>query len=219
MPGCGDPSHRDATLAFRHPPGGNPTSAPAADVPPADPVAVLRDVPAPLWGVLVRAVRRAADRVDRAEVPVELRPFATWKPERLAGDVPRRAVATALARDPRLREAVGEALDPALWEDAQGADAGRLVLRHGAEAAVAGLAARGRWDDLAVVASQGPTRSPRGTGPRRRRRAGCRSSPARTRAAACWTSWATRAPSATPSAAAPTSPSSAGAGPPPSRSA
>jgi len=105
--------------------------------------------------VLARAVRRAADRVDRAEVPVELRPFATWKPERMAGDVPRRAVATALARDPRLREAVGAALDPALWEDARDVDAGRLVLRHGAEAAVAGLAARGRWDDLAVVASQG----------------------------------------------------------------
>jgi predicted RNA-binding protein with PIN domain len=118
----------------------------------------VRDVPLPLWGALARAVRRAADRSERSELPAELRPFATWHPDRLTGERPRRAIAAALARDPRLREAVGEALDPALWEDAEHGDAGRLVLHHGAEGAVAALAARGRWDDLATVAAQGADR-------------------------------------------------------------
>jgi predicted RNA-binding protein with PIN domain len=113
---------------------------------------ILADVPRPLWGALLRAVRRAADGLDRAGIPAGLRPYAGWNPERLAGERPRLAVARALAGDPRLREAVGEALeDQAAFEDAAELDATRLAGRHGVEAAMAALAARGRWDDLAVV--------------------------------------------------------------------
>lgn len=116
--------------------------------------AVLADLPVSSWGPLLRAVRRAAERMDRSALPVALRPFAGWRPERLAGDQPRRAIAAALGEDPRLREAVGKALDdPPLWAAAEFADVGRLVSEHGAAPAVAALAARGRWEDLAVVAA------------------------------------------------------------------
>ena len=116
--------------------------------------AVLADLPVASWGPLLRAVRRAAERMDRSALPVALRPFAGWRPERLAGEQPRRAIAAALGEDPRLREAVGRALDdPPLWEAAESTDVGRLVSEHGAAVAVAALAARGRWDDLAVVAA------------------------------------------------------------------
>jgi predicted RNA-binding protein with PIN domain len=114
----------------------------------------LADVPRALWGSLLRAVRRAADGMDRAEMPAVLRPYAGWKPERLADERPRLAVARALAQDPRLRESVGAALDDqAAYEDATELDVRRLVDRHGEESAVAALATRGRWQDLAVAAA------------------------------------------------------------------
>jgi hypothetical protein len=115
---------------------------------------VLADLPRPLWGALLRAVRRAADGLDRSDLPTVLRPYAGWKAERLADERPRLAVARALADDPRLRESVGATLDDqAAYEEAAELDAARLVDRHGEESAVAALAARGRWEDLAVVAA------------------------------------------------------------------
>jgi hypothetical protein len=114
---------------------------------------VLADLPAVHWATLLRAVRRAADRMERSTLPAALRPFAAWKPERLAGERPRRTIAAALAADPRLREEVGRALDDGLYAAAQDADTARLVATYGLEEAVAGLAARARWEDLAVVAA------------------------------------------------------------------
>lgn len=57
--------------------------------------------------------------------------------------------------DSRLREKVGEELEERdLWADAESTDTGRLLLAYGVEHTVAALAARGRWDDLAVVAAE-----------------------------------------------------------------
>jgi molecular chaperone GrpE (heat shock protein) len=98
--------------------------------------------------------------MERSALPAALRPFAGWKPERLAAPQPRRAIGAALAADPVLREAVGLALDDrGLWEASEGSDAARLVARFGEQAAVAALAARGRWDDLAVVAAASAERA------------------------------------------------------------
>jgi len=120
---------------------------------------VLGDLPVSLWGPLLRAVRRAAGGLDRAELPPALRPFASWKPEKLAADRPRRAVAEALAGDPRLRELVGEALeDRDAFAAAESTDVARLRAAHGTETAAAALAARGRWDDLAVLAAEAGAR-------------------------------------------------------------
>lgn len=120
-----------------------------------DAVEVLSDLPGPLWGALLRAVRRAADRLEPGELPASLRPFARWTPEALAAERPRRAVAEALAADSRLREAVAEALHaPAASQDAVHSDAARLVGTYGEELSVAALAARGRWEDVATVAAQ-----------------------------------------------------------------
>lgn len=122
--------------------------------PPGDGAAVLGDVPSELWGPLLRAVRRAVDRVDPSELPPRLRPFARFRPERMAAERPRGAVARALADDPRLRESVGELLDDrSAYTDAATADAARLAQVHGDDAAVAALAARARWADVAVVSA------------------------------------------------------------------
>jgi predicted RNA-binding protein with PIN domain len=124
---------------------------------------VLVDLPPSLLAVLLRAVRRAVDRLDRAALPVALRPYLGWKPERLAGDRPLAAVAQALVADPRLRESVAEALDAdAVAAAAEGLDALRLAASVGAEAAVAALAVSARWSDIAVLAaSAGPKRDER----------------------------------------------------------
>lgn len=103
---------------------------------------------------LLWAVRRAVDRVPRAELPAILRPFAGWKPERLSGLRPRRAIAQALAEDPVLREQVGKALhDQQAYADAAQLDAGRLASAHGDAVSVAALAAHAEWDGLATLAA------------------------------------------------------------------
>lgn len=119
-----------------------------------DPAAVLLDVPAPLWGELLRALRRALDRMPRMELPGVLRPYAGWTPDALAAPHPRRAVARAIAGDARLREEIAESLDDrdALAEATWG-DGPRLAEAHGVDVAVAVLSARGRWADLALLAA------------------------------------------------------------------
>lgn len=119
----------------------------------------LLDLPAALWPPLLRAVRRAVEQLDRSELPPALRPFATWRPERLIGERPRRAVAEALADDPRLRELVGEALGADLYAAAAEGDPLRLAADCGEALAAAALAARGRWDALAVVAAEAADRA------------------------------------------------------------
>lgn len=115
---------------------------------------LLADLPPELWGPLLWAVRRAVDRLPRAELPSVLRPFAGWKPDRLAGRRPRRAIAAALAADPVLREHVGEALqERSAYEAAADADATRLAGTYGEATAIAALAARGRWDGLSTIAA------------------------------------------------------------------
>lgn len=128
-----------------------------ADQSSTDPVALLHDLPAPLWGELLRALRRAVDRVPRSELPTVLRPYAGWTPERLAGARPRRAVAQALAGDRRLREEVAETLGAAALADAELGGV-RLVSEHGHETAVAALVACARWEELAVVAADAAER-------------------------------------------------------------
>lgn len=130
------------------------SAEPPGREPSGDGAAVLGDVPSELWGPLLRAVRRAVDRVDPSELPVRLRPFARFRPERMAAERPRAAVARALADDPRLRESVGELLDDrAAYTDAATADAVRLAEVHGDDVAVAALATRARWADVAVVSA------------------------------------------------------------------
>lgn len=120
----------------------------------AQPSELLADAPPELWGPLLWAVRRAVDRLPRAELPSVLRPFAGWKPDRLAGHRPRRAIAAALAGDPVLREHVGEALhERSAYDAAADADASRLAGSYGEATAIAALAARGRWDGVATVAA------------------------------------------------------------------
>lgn len=126
----------------------------AAPTPAGDPGDVLRDLPQALWLPLLRAVRRAVDGVERGDLPAALRPFAMWKPEALLAERPRSAIAAALLGDHRLREAVGEAIEDAdAWRAAASRDVARLVDAHGADVAAAALAARGRWEDLAVLAA------------------------------------------------------------------
>ena len=114
---------------------------------------VLEDVDPALWGVLLGAVRRAADSLVGAQLPSGLRPYARFTPAALAAPRPRAAVAAALAGDGRLRQAVGAELDAGLWSDASEQDARRLAADHGDAEAIASLAARARWDDVAVVAA------------------------------------------------------------------
>lgn len=119
-----------------------------------DPVGVLGDLPGPLWGSLLRALRRAVDRLPRADLPAGLRPYAGWTPDSLAAPRPRRAVARALAEDVRLRVEIGQAMgDRSALDAADRLDTARLVEQHGEEAAVVALVAGGRWRDLAVVAA------------------------------------------------------------------
>lgn len=99
------------------------------------------------------------ERTDRSSLPTALRPFAGWKPERLAGRRPRQAIAEALTSDSRLRTTVGDELEERdLWAASETTDAGRLLLAYGVEATVAALVARARWDDLAVVAADSADR-------------------------------------------------------------
>ncbi|HVM14132.1 MAG TPA: NYN domain-containing protein [Egibacteraceae bacterium] len=118
------------------------------------PASLMLDMPVSLWGELLRALRRAFDRVPRAELPAPLRPYAGWTPESLAAARPRKAIARAIVEDPRLREEMGAAMES---QDALGAavelDAVRLADAHGEGTAVAALVAKGRWDDLTVLAA------------------------------------------------------------------
>jgi predicted RNA-binding protein with PIN domain len=98
-------------------------------------------------------VRLAAERLGRDALPVGLRPYAAFNPKRLAGERPRRAVAAALGADQRLCEAVGESLDAELWAAAADTDGLRLSSVYTAAEAVAGLAARRRFADVATVAA------------------------------------------------------------------
>ncbi|HVL97939.1 MAG TPA: NYN domain-containing protein [Egibacteraceae bacterium] len=119
-----------------------------------DPAGLLLDLPAPLWGELLRALRRAVDRLPRAQLPVALRPYAGWTPESLGAPRPRKAIARAVVSDPRLREQIGAAMEDAGALAAAADTSGtRLVEDHGEETAVAALVARARWEDLAVVAA------------------------------------------------------------------
>ena len=122
---------------------------------------ILADLPVPLWGPLLRAVRRAAEGLGREALPAGLRPYAAFNPKRLAGERPRRAVAAALEADQRLCEEVGEHLDAELWAAAADTDPLRLSSLYTGADAVAGLAARRRFSDvatLAAAAAQRPTR-------------------------------------------------------------
>lgn len=123
-----------------------------------DPVTLMLELPDGLWGPLLRWVRRAVERVPRSELPTGLRPFAGWTPESLAAPRPRRAVAEALAGAPRLREALAEVLDAAALAAVDRAGA-RAAEELADAPAVAGLVARGRWDELAVVAAERAQRS------------------------------------------------------------
>lgn len=125
----------------------------------SDPIALLDDLPVPLWGELLRALRRATDRLPRAELPVALRPFAGWTPDSLAAERPRRVIARAVVAEPRLREEIAAAVDDTEAVAAAGtSDATRLAATHGDETAVAALTALGRWEELAVVAANATQR-------------------------------------------------------------
>lgn len=124
-----------------------------------DPVAVLGDLPEFLWGPLLRALRRAVDRLPRADLPAGLRPYAGWTPDSLAASRPRRAVAEAIAADFRLREEIGAAMNEQdAFTAASSAGTTRLVEAYGEDTAVAALVAHGRWDDLAVLAAEAAAR-------------------------------------------------------------
>ena len=139
-------------------------AGPADRADPADPAGVaelacaenvLADTPSQLWGPLLRALRRAVDDAPAGQVPPVLRPYARWKPDRLAGDRPRRAVAGALASDGRLRERVGEGLEaPDAWQAAERDDIAELRSRFPDDVVFAALTARGRFWDLAPLVAE-----------------------------------------------------------------
>ena len=115
---------------------------------------VLDDVPTALWGTLFAAFRRVVDRTDRSALPAALRPFAQFQPAKLAGEHPRAALAEALRDDAWLREQIGEQLPGPLWQAAADQPADRLAATFGADAALAGLVARARWDAVADLGRQ-----------------------------------------------------------------
>lgn len=117
------------------------------------PASLMLDMPVTLWGELLRALRRAVDRIPRAELPGPLRPYAGWTPESLAGSRPRQVIARAIAENPRLREEIGAAMESQQALDAAGMDGVRLADMHGDETAVAALVVQGRWDELTVLAA------------------------------------------------------------------
>ncbi len=114
--------------------------------------AVLSDLPASLWPATLRALRRVLGERDRAELPAVVRPFARWKPDRLAASRPRLALAQALAQDAGLRAALGEAVEGEAPE--ADADLERLIERLGEERAVTHLIVASRWQDLSVLAAR-----------------------------------------------------------------
>lgn len=119
------------------------------------PVDVLTDVAPQCWDVLARGVRRAVEKLPSAQVPVALRPFATFKPEALR-DAPhaRRAVAHALVGDARFRDAVAEAVaDDELRARVSEIDAVALRAEVGADRALALLAVSEQWDAVATLAA------------------------------------------------------------------
>lgn len=117
----------------------------------ADPGEVLAVMPDALWPALLQAVRKAADRLGRTQLPAALQPYAGFTPAKLGSGRARATVAAALAADARLREAVGQSLAEPLWQAAAEQDVQRLVAQHGPPAAAAALAARARWTDLQTL--------------------------------------------------------------------
>lgn len=119
-----------------------------------DPVSMILDLPVALWGELLRALRRAVDRLPRSELPPPLRPYAGWTPEGLGTPRPRRVIARVIAENPRLREEIGAAMQDqeALAAVAQ-SDGVRLAAVHGEETVAAALVVHGRWGELAVLAA------------------------------------------------------------------
>ena len=127
---------------------------------------MLADLPPALLAVLARGVRRAADTVGTAGVPVALRPFVRFPPDQLGKDArQRQALAAAVAGDARFREQVAEALEDraAVAQAADGEDLARLLAAHDAPTVAAALAVAARWEPLA--------RAGRGGGPSAARRA------------------------------------------------
>lgn len=120
----------------------------------ADPGEVLAAMPDALWPALLQAVRKAADRLGRTQLPPALQPYAGFTPAKLGSGRARVTVAAAVAGDARLRDAVGEALGGSVWRAAAADDLEQLVAQHGRPAAAAGLAARGRWSDLQTLSVQ-----------------------------------------------------------------
>ena len=119
-----------------------------------DPGEVLATMPDALWPALLQAVRKAADRLGRTQLPPALQPFAGFTPATLGSKRARPTVAAAVAADARLRDAIGEGLAAALWRGAADDPLERLVAQHGPAATAAALAARGRWDDLQALSAQ-----------------------------------------------------------------
>jgi len=112
--------------------------------------AVLSDLPASLWPATLRAVRRVLGERSRTELPPVVRPFARWKPDRLAGDRPRAALAQALAEDAGLRVALVEVLG----DEAERHDVDGLAEQLGEDRAAAHLIGAGRWEELATLAAR-----------------------------------------------------------------
>lgn len=141
-------------------PEGDAADGGATDEDGPDPLSMLLDMPAALWGELLRALRRAVDRLPRSELPSALRPYAGWTPASLAAARPREVIARLLAHDPRLREEIGQAMeDRAALDAAVTSDGVRLAAEHGEETAAAALVVQGRWEDLAVLTAHAAERA------------------------------------------------------------
>ena len=130
---------------------------------------MLAGLPAALRGPVLQAVRNAADRLGRPQLPAALRPYAGFTAQALGEGKGYQAVVRSLVADARLREAVGRTADEALWRQAEGAPLADLAAAGPERAAVA-LLARGRWEDLgalsANVRAAQPEREPEPAQPR-----------------------------------------------------
>ena len=131
----------------------------------ADPGDVLAALPDTLWPPLLSAVRTAADRLGKQQLPAVLQPYAGFTPAKLGQGRARKAVAAAVAGDARLREAIGQVLGEPLWGQSQVASPQALMQQFGTPAAAAALAARSRWDELHALAQEVAVPAPRAPRP------------------------------------------------------
>ncbi|HSK96539.1 MAG TPA: hypothetical protein VK891_07990, partial [Euzebyales bacterium] len=117
------------------------------------PVEVLKQLPAPQWDTLARAVRRAVEQLPPAQVPVGLRPFQHWHPEALRdASRARDAVALALTSDARFRAEVADAVAGTDQRDlAVSQDPLTLRAQLGDDRAIALLAVTEQYDALATL--------------------------------------------------------------------